>query len=107
MSNLETLDMKLDNLGSEMRVQTISLSGIENNTKAMVQVALSDQEARDRIYDKLAEGLLKLAKCMSWCVVIVLALAIIATFKQEIHLNLTDKVVDIGAKNSKAEYQKK
>jgi len=107
MLNLEILDKKLDTLGSEMRVQTISLSGIESNTKAMVQVALSDQEARDRIYDKLAEGLLKLTKCISWCVVIVLVLAVVATFKQEIHLNLSDHVVDIGAKMSKTEHQKK
>lgn len=98
-ATIETLNTKLDNLGGEMRMQTNALANIDQNTKSMATVALQDQEARDRIYDRLADGLLKLARSIGLGTLIVLILALVATFKQEIHANFGDNhSIDLGSK---------
>lgn len=96
MSTLIILDQKLDNLGDEMRKQTHSLSGIELNTKQMATVALADQEARDRIYDRLADGLLKLARVISCGLFLFLLMAAASFFRQEMHANIGDSSLHMG-----------
>lgn len=56
MATLEIINTKLDNLGGDMKIQTASLGAIEQHTKAIATVSMADQEARDRIYDRLADG---------------------------------------------------
>jgi hypothetical protein len=98
-ATIESLDKKLDTLGGEMRTQTNALANIDRNTKAMAVVALQDQEARDRIYDRLADGLLKLARSIGVGVLVVMILALVATFKQELHANFGNNAsIDIGSK---------
>lgn len=96
MTTLIVINDKLDSLGGEMKKQTLALSGIEMNTKSMATVALADQEARDRIYDRLAEGLLKLARVISCGLIVVLLLALVSIFKQEFHATLGDGSVHMG-----------
>lgn len=98
MSTLIVIDSKLNSLGDEMKKQTHALNGIELNTKSMATVALADQEARDRIYDRLAEGLLKLSRVMAVGLFLFLLICTASLFKQEFHANIGESSLNVGAK---------
>lgn len=85
MSTFEIINAKLDGLGGEMKAQTATLTNIESNTKTLAVVATQDQEARDRIYEKLADGILRLARVMGWGLLIIMVIVLAAFFKQEIN----------------------
>jgi hypothetical protein len=82
-TSVDTIDKKIDLLGDEMRSQTAALKGIQSNTEIQARVALQDQEARDRIYDRLAEGLLKLARVLGVGFLLIFILVSVAVLKTE------------------------
>jgi len=96
MSTLIILDQKLDSLGGEMKTQTQLLGKIEQSANTMATVALADQEARDRIYDRLADGLIKMARVIGAAVLLILVLTVLQTFKQELHSTFPGGSIDMG-----------
>jgi hypothetical protein len=100
MTTLLIINDKLDELGSEMKIQTSALENISINTKRMAAVSLADQVARDRIYDRLAEGLLKLARVISWVMTVgfflVFVLVIAAVYKQDLNLEIGGNKIEMG-----------
>lgn len=102
MNTIPILSDKLDNLEDEMKKQTQTLWNIDANTKSIATVALADQDSRDRIYDRLAEGLLKMARVIGVGMILILVLSIVATFKQELHATFGSSAIDMGAAKSQS-----
>lgn len=103
MTTLQTLDEKLATLGGEMKTQTQQLGNIALNTQTMAAVALSDQKARDEIYSRLADGLLKISRLVAGGFIVLLVLALIATFKQEVTGSFKGSALHIGTTNNSLE----
>ena len=103
MTNVEG---KLDFLGIEMQRQTVMMQGmntvlgeISNNTKSLSNSMEQDQAARETIYSRLTDGILKLARVLGVGMFLILSILCVALFKLNFVAEHGSSSVKIGSES--------